>query len=436
MLSTIEKQNLISKGQKIIVGVSGGSDSMALLNGLLAIRDTWALQIVVVHVHHGLRGAFADRDMAFVREFCAINELPFIGFREDVDQLAKKMGKSLEEAGRDIRYCRFEEIRQKYNADAIAVAHHQGDVVETFWFNLFRGAGLDGLASIAYRRAPYIIRPLLDCKKSELIAFLSEIDCDYVTDETNEDLNFSRNKIRNEWIPYLNAMLEFDMDDQISKLSSRFKDEKIFWEAHCAKLVQNITKKTIDGLMIDQRHWDKLEIAEKRYLIRYITKLYRGNLSNVNSDVIERVLSLQKTGKLIEISPELRWIKLSDGIGVVLRKNDEKPIDVPTLEVTYMKASERSALPLGNLEILVDADKLVGKIYLRKRKEGDRFFPLGSPGQKKLKDFFIDQKIPQHLRDDLWIVCDEEKIIWIPELRMSENVKITKQTQNLALIRL
>lgn len=201
----IEENNLIEKGDSIVSTVSGGSDSVFMLEMLLAIKDEYNLNIIVCHVNHGLRGAEAQRDEDFVKKLAEKNGLIYEVEHIDMAGYAKERSLTCEEAGRKLRYLFFEEIKEKYKADKVAIAHNENDVAETIFLNIFRGTGLDGLESIPLRRDFYI-RPILCFEKSEILDFLKGNNIHYVDDSTNFTNDYKRNMIRNEIIPFINAI--------------------------------------------------------------------------------------------------------------------------------------------------------------------------------------------------------------------------------------
>lgn len=433
MLRTIKEHNLLQDGQKVLVGVSGGVDSMALLNALMTL-ETLALDIYVVHVHHGIRGETADRDLNFVKSFCEVNHLVFEEKRVDVPALSKEWDTSIEDAGRRARYKIFSELTLKYAIDAVALAHHRDDVVETFLMNLFRGAGIDGLTSIDYVREPNIIRPLLDISKNEIYQYCRDRDIQFIQDESNEETAYLRNRIRLELLPYLRDFFDYQVDDKILATVMRFKEDKVFWSDHISKLIETRVKKTKSGFVIEDKVLETLTMAEKRLVIRELTKHALGELKDLNQSQVDQIIGLDRTGTKVDLKAPIFWTKLSNGLALDTYGSREE--DIPNLRIRKVRIEEYAHFSKDLSEIGVDADKIVGKIYLRHRLQGDRFFPYGNSGSKKLKDFMIDLKIPRHIRDSVWLVCDDEKIIWIPGYRMSEEVKITEKTQNVVMIRL
>jgi tRNA(Ile)-lysidine synthase len=436
--STIERHRLIQPGDHIIVGVSGGPDSMALLHVLLCLQSAWQLTIEAVHVHHGLRSETADGDMAYVAHFCEAYDVPCHVFREDIKSIADETGLSVEEAGRNIRYRRFEAVRLAVGADSVAVAHHMNDVVETFFINLFRGAGIDGLSSIAYRREPYIIRPFLDVSKAAIEAYCETNEINPRYDETNHQDIFFRNSIRHKLIPFIQSTFDPNIEQTICRTTQLFKEEKLFWQKHTNQLMMRFVRPIPGGSTIDLVHFESLETAEKRHLLRQMIADTRGDLRNISALRIDAMLNLRDAGKRIDIDGQWLMIRNAETIEIIKRSVVESSDDavMPIIETQLLSMADYEHYIRKESEIIVDVNCIVGKLEVRHRKPGDRFSPLGMQGTKKLKDFLIDLKIPQYRRDKLWLVCDGEKIIWIPGYRMSDRVKVTKNTELLMIIRI
>jgi tRNA(Ile)-lysidine synthase len=436
--ATIEKQQLIKQGDHIVVGVSGGPDSMALLHILIRLRATWHLTIEAIHVHHGLRGAAADGDMAYVKRFCEAYDVPCHIFKEDIRGIAAQTHTSIEEAGRNVRYHHFEAVRSAVGADSIAVAHHMNDVVETFFINLFRGAGIDGLAAIAYRREPYIIRPLLDVSRQNIEAYCAANGIDPRHDETNQQDLYYRNGVRQKLIPYIKSTFDPNIEQKIYRTTQLFKEERRFWQHHTQKLSERYVETFPGGIGIALTHFEALETAEKRHLFRKMIADVRGDIRNVPAARIDAMIELKEAGKRIDIDEQWLMIRNAENVEIIMRSMFETNSNevAPQIETQLLTMTAYADYNRKECEIIVDADCIVGNLEVRHRKPGDRFSPLGMSGTKKLKDFLIDLKIPQYRRDKLWLVCDSEKIIWIPEYRMSDRVKITKNTERLMIIRI
>lgn len=431
VIKTIEEHQLLVQGDHVIVGLSGGADSMCLLTCLQEIKERYHLKIDAVHVHHGLRGKTADEDALFVSRYCEGQNIPITIIKEDVKAFAKEHQYSIEEAGRVIRYRLFEAIRKEKGAQKIAVAHHQNDLIESYLLNLIRGAGLDGLASIAYTREPGIIRPLLDISRETIELFLQSKKIPYCTDETNAQNDYERNRVRNSLIPYLKTSFNPSIEQALSRSAMLFKDEQEFWQQHNMKNFEELVEFEGENTSIRKKAFDPLTKAEKRHFIRFLIKKERGHTKNISFDMIEQMIHLSKTGTFVAIDDTLSWHLTYDAY---VLKTSESSSPVPKITCQTVSKKDFQQIFLENHQIAVDADLIKGKLYVRHREPGDRFSPLGLKGSKKLKKYFIDKKIPQFQRDAIWLLCDDEKIIWIIGDRMSELSKVTKNTENVMII--
>jgi len=428
---TIEEHQLLVQGDYVIVGLSGGADSMCLLTCLLMLRERYDLKIEAVHIHHGLRGESADRDTTFVQDYCERLNVPITVVYKDVKSFANVHHYSIEEAGRVVRYRIFEEIRYERGAQKIAVAHHQNDLIESYLINMIRGAGLDGLASIAYFREPGIIRPLLDVSREAIESFLKSKAIPYCTDETNAENDYERNRIRNIVLPQLKTMFNPGIEQTLARSAMLFKDEQAFWHRHNVSLFERIASIEGKDIVVQKNKFDVLTTAEKRHFMRAIIKKKRGHTKNISFDLIEQMIYLNKTGTFVAIDDTLSWHLTYE---TYVLKTLEKQALPPRITSQIVTRDAFHQMILEKYQIAVDADMIKGKLYLRHRQDGDRFSPLGLMGSKKLKKFFIDAKIPQFERDAIWLLCDDEKIVWIVGYRMSELCKVKKNTESVMII--
>lgn len=225
--SNLIRDGLLKKGDRLVLGVSGGPDSMAMLDMFLKIRERWHLGLFVVHVNHGFRGDLACRDAESVEAYCNDKGIEFYRFDYDVMDLSKKWGMSFEEAGRKVRYQAFEDVRKQVEGHRIAVAQNKNDQAETILMRLMRGTGLDGLKGIPVKRGPYIIRPVLFMNRAEIEAYCEDQCLPVCHDHTNDETIYTRNKIRHELIPYIEK--KFQWSTRGWTLSTRKKCWRMMW---------------------------------------------------------------------------------------------------------------------------------------------------------------------------------------------------------------
>ncbi len=433
MLNTIKENGLIAYGDRIIIGLSGGPDSLAMTHALLTIRESFGLSLYAVHVNHLFRGEHADADEAFVLSFCNTQNLPCFSFRVDVQAKARALGISFEEAGRSVRYEKFEHIMEQVAANKIAVAQNKNDVLETFFINLFRGSGVDGLASIEYMRDGLYIRPILDVNRKDIELYCNQNNLSPRHDHTNDENDYVRNKIRNEFLPYVRETFNPAIDETIGKTIHIMKSEKDFWRVHRQRLFDTNCKWVDGDIHIDQKIFDRLLESEKYQLIRHCIVQLKGNLTDVSFDTIFRITKLQRTGALCKIDEEYSVIKQYDVL-VLYKPTRKKPVEACALYTKRIARQEIVKYKLDNTCVAIDFDKVVGDLCVRIRKDGDYFVPLGMKGHKKIKDYFIDEKVPKNDRDRIHLVCDDEKIIWIQNMRLDNRCKITETTKNIIIL--
>lgn len=435
MQETIIKNHMLSPGDTVVVGFSGGPDSMALLHGLLELRNIFGIKLIAVHINHMFRGQLADSDEQFVKQHCEMLGVPIETFKINVNQIAMDLGCSFEEAGRIVRYEKFNDVASQFTSPKIAIGQNRNDVVETALINLFRGAGIEGLSSIEYTRAPYVIRPLLDVPRSHIENYCSKNELVPRRDHTNEENVYTRNKIRNELIPYLKENMNPSIESSISRTVEIMKEERSFWEKYCSILFDQSCVVEPTGIRVLGQMYSELHIAEKKHLIRWIIKRLKGNLTDVSAELVNQITELNRTGTFVQISEQLRVVVEYDDI-VFEQEGDPFDRKDPILKVKSVDKTRLQQFSLDDRQVALDADCIKGELHIRHRLPGDRFQPLGLKGTKKIKDYFIDEKIPLKKRDSIWLVCDEEKIVWVYGHRIDDRCKMTNDTKNIMLIRL
>ncbi|OJV62560.1 MAG: tRNA lysidine(34) synthetase TilS [Clostridiales bacterium 38-18] len=437
ILETIKTHNMIQEGDTIIIGLSGGPDSLALTNVLYTLKDQLKVSLVAVHINHLLRGEAADADERFVKSYCDERSIPCFIFRKNIAQIAEQMKLSFEEAGRNARYDAFDWVARSYSSYKIAVAHNKNDISETFFINLMRGAGIDGLSSIDYFRDNHIIRPLLECARFEIEAYCRVCNLTPRIDHTNHENHYLRNKIRNQLIPKMDEIFEMDSVDAIFRSTEILKNEKAFIQKHIETIYNQVSVQENDSIAIELSSFNRLSNAEKYHLIRLCIKKMRGHLTNISYDRITRIANLKRVGAMIEIDACFSVRLGSDKLyfyNASKLKLENQTLRSGDLKVRNVSKSELGSYKLSNTQVAIDADKIVGKLSIRNRQSGDIFVPLGMKGNKKVKSFFIDEKVPFIRRDQLRLVCDEEKIIWIEDMRISDLVKISSDTKNICIM--
>lgn len=429
----IEENNLIEKGDSIVSAVSGGSDSVFMLEMLLAIKEEYNLNIIVCHVNHGLRGAEAQRDEDFVKMHAEKNGLIYEVEHIDMAGYAKEHSLTCEEAGRKLRYLFFEEIKEKYKADKVAIAHNENDVAETIFLNIFRGTGLDGLESIPLRRDFYI-RPILCFEKSEILDFLKENNINYVDDSTNFTNDYKRNMIRNEIIPFIKKNFNENIVSSMSRLASIAKENNLYLEDIIKDKYIDIVKSNT----IDREGFNELNHYEKTLVLRKFLRDNLNYLNNISKDNIEDMINLISldSGKKYDIDG--KHYLVNDFDKTIFKKLDinelseEISLDFK-LDKVYNIYGSKFKFVLSD-KILskkyLDYDLLTGKLSLRNRRSGDRFNPFGMKGSKKIKDYFVDKKVSSDDRSKVLFLMNDDEIAYVVGHDIADKYRASSKTKN------
>lgn len=450
VVNTIEKYEMICQGDSIVAGVSGGPDSMCMLHILLQLKDKYNLSLYAAHLNHQFRGKEAADDALYVKEICGEWGIPTFIKVFDVPAYAKETGLSSEEAGREIRYELYAEVIKKVGGQRIAVAHNMNDHIETILMNLLRGSGIEGLKGIEAVRGQ-IIRPLINAERDEIEEYCRINGISPRIDKTNLEPIYGRNKIRLELIPYIkntfnpNIMSTLYRFSDIAVLENDYMDkeaEKSFFEV--AESYENSIKYNINKL-------DNLHPALQRRVIRIGLEKLLGSLKGIEYKHIEEILRIlhEKTGAAVMLPRNMRAYVSYENL--VIGPKIEEPHDkycyslnlnrentISSLGIVAvvktLKAYEIADIKKDKYVAYIDKAKVQGDLFIRNRHEGDVFSPIGLKGSKKLKDYFIDEKIPKEDRDKIKLIADGKEIVWVIGKRLSEKYKITDKTEDVIMI--
>lgn len=453
VLKTIEKYNLIKKDDNIIVGVSGGPDSIFLLSILDKIKQKIKFNIVVCHINHGTRGIETDKDEIFVKELCKNMKVDFHSIKVDMNGYAKQKNISSEEAGRELRYDFFRKTFKKYNnKGSIAVAHNKNDQAETMIMRFLRGTGIDGLKGMDFKNGD-IIRPILNINREEIEKYISENNIKVRIDETNKMDIYRRNKIRLNLIPNIKKEYNPSIIDTLYRTSKIMKVDSDFINDYANEQFNNLkTQISKEKISLDKEMLINQHKAIQYRIIRVAIEKLIGHLKEVEQIHIESIINLienNSTGKRIDISNgieafinynylEIRFKTKEEKIILdkELSLKDTNYIDVLRLEIT-LKVENFNKNKINQKDMFIkyfDYDKIVGGLFIRFRKPGDKFRPLGMKGNKKLKDFLIDEKIPREKRNKIPIIYDKQGILWVVGHRISEDYKVNCNTEKVLMI--
>lgn len=433
-LQTVIDNQLLKKGDAIVLGVSGGPDSICMLHLFCSIREEWDLSLYAVHLNHGFRGLAADEDAAYVAEKCSEWQVPLFSYYTKVETLAEKLNTSFENAGRQERYRLFFQVMQQEKAQKIAVAQNKNDQAETLLMRLIRGAGIEGLSGIQYHREDGVIRPLLDCSRDEIETYCKVYDLKPRFDHTNDDVAYTRNKIRWDILREM-SKLNPSVIDQLVKTSGLLRDDN--------ELLNHVLEEQYKKFVIEREHacyikldsFNQMVVALKRRLIRKCIEVLRGHLIDVSYDEIETIITLASRAKTSskKIYHGLTFEISYDSLMIYWGKKEIEG-ESYELKIREMEKAEFDNYTLKCNEVAIDSSRVKGTLELKYRQAGDYFYPLGMSGKKKIKDFFIDEKVPKALRSQIPIIWDAAGILWIVGYRRDRRCIVEENTSTVLIL--
>ena len=407
----IEEKHLLGFGDKVLVALSGGADSVALLRVLL--RLGYACE--AAHCNFHLRGEESVRDERFVRALAERLGVPLHVIHFDTNAYAASHNVSVEMAARELRYDWFAKLRQECGAKVVAVAHHRDDSVETFLLNLVRGTGINGLQGIRPVNGD-VVRPLLCVSRAEILDYLSLLGQDYVTDSTNLQDEFVRNKLRLNVIPMLET-INPSVSDTIAETARRLSDvAQVYQEAiQAAKQRVMPDGETIDIPALCREPGAQNLLFELLYPLGF-------NAAQVND--VFRALH----GESGRIFYSREWVLLIDRNRLIRRPSGEVELQ-PELCLERMEVNPPFSVPHNNKEAYVYAEKVQGELTLRKWQSGDKFIPFGMKGFKSVRNYLRDKKFSRFEKERQWVVCDGDRIVWLVNERLDNRFRVTSETR-------
>ena len=460
----ISQYKMVEDGETVLVAVSGGADSLALLYGLHALRSQLSCKLHVVHLNHCLRPD-ADADAEFVQQHAARLELPCTIQRAEVPRLVKQWKLSVEAAGRRARYQFYESVCPEVSATKVALGHHQDDIAETVLMNLIRGSGATGLKGISPVRNMKFIRPLAGFTRQNIEAFLTSIGIVPRHDATNTDTYYLRNRIRRELIPQLARDYNPNIKTGLSRTADMLGAESEYLDTVARKAFETCR---IQGpqrnVVLDRVKFRQYHVALQRRILRQSVFEMLGDMSDLYFAHCEAMLNLVEgdaPNTVLALPNDLRFRRAYQQL-IFERKPVEMEsfvypvatvgktsIEVLNTEITaelgHVESLGTLALPDGKFEAIFDYDKL-RKVFaepssetvpltVRNRQQGDRFQPYGMRGTKKIKDFFIDAKVPRCERDSIPLLVCSNEILWVIGYTTSESFKIKPDTRQYLYLR-
>lgn len=453
VLETIARRSLIESGDKIVAGVSGGPDSVCLLHVLHSLSAKINIKVFAIHINHGLRGDESDADEAFTQKMCDKMGIYLRSLAFDISEASRKEKVSLEEAGREIRYREFERYASEIGAAKIAVAHNKNDQAETVMMNILRGAGLKGMAGMDYQRGR-IIRPLLDISRHDIEKYCEENNLSYRIDSSNLKAEFTRNRLRLETIPGINKSFGVDLTETLHRMASILKNDSSFLEEAALKAFNGCFSEYGNNYVaLNIKGIRNLHPALFSRVVLIAVSRIKGDLKDIGSKHIEDIIELVnkgRTGSVIQLPENIRAgisynllkfytekIKLKNAFSYELKIPGLTYISETAAYIDASIGSRSSEvdkymrISYNSLEQFFDYDRLKRGINIRNRQEGDIFAPFKSRGTKKIKEYFIDNKIPRDKRDEIPLITMGSEVVWIIGYKISDKFKVTENTKTI-----
>ena len=484
VIAYINEQQMIQEGDGIIIGVSGGADSVCLLLLLHDLRTKYDLTLRVVHIEHGIRGELSIQDAEFVKQLCKKLDVDFRMYSYQVEQYAREHRLTVEEAGRKLRYETFAreaqelqellDARREYPSSVrIAVAHNANDNAETMLFHLSRGSGIDGLCGIPAMREN-IIRPLLAVSRSEIEAYLQEMQQEYHVDATNADLKYHRNKIRHQVLPVLEE-INPQAVQHITAATDSLQEIADYLNGTCEQVLQQVcVEDTLDRNILATYP----PVIRKKVLHRWISQYANGgkDITAVHIRAVAELLSAS-IGKSVDLPYGLRVESMdgtlriyhrresgteSDSLAAGLQRQGISEHEFDDGNIPYMVMLEENltdqrvettigkyricyqiipwnkscVIPQKTYTKYFDYDKIKSNLAFRYRSQGDYFTVTSELGTKKFKDYCINEKISRNIRDQILLLCEGHHILWAIGYRISEKYKVDETTQKVLTVQI
>jgi tRNA(Ile)-lysidine synthase len=437
---TIQEYRLISPGDLVIAGVSGGPDSLTMLHILKELQTVLNFKLHVAHVDHSFRGKEAEEEARWVKETAEKWGLPCTVTKVNVPYIAQEKGISAQEAGHLVRKKFFLELLKKLGAQKIALGHQADDQAETVLMHFLVGAGLEGLRGIVPKNDP-LIRPLLFLRRKEIEAYCRENFLEPRRDPSNQKDIYLRNKIRHQIIPWLEEKSNPNLVETLNRTASILQADEDFLQKETIKLAKEFIQLKEKKVSLFLKRWDLLHIGMQRRLIRCAYgKL--GKTQGLAFFHVEEVRSFMKNGqvgKVLQLPGKINVEKSYEEI--LFYDRNSVSLNPEGITERFLKVPGETFIPETGQKIIAEIiegvpgqsekgkvylpwEESLSKFYVRSRKAGDRFSPFGLQGTKKLKDFFREKKIPHQKRNCLVLVVEGEEIVWIPGLALTEKCRM------------
>lgn len=449
VVRTVRSRGLFERGQHVLIAVSGGSDSIALLSLMHRLRLPWRLILTAVHFNYGLRGEESNADQTFVETVCRRMGIPLTTIRLDARRRAR--GLSLQAAARDLRYRAMHDIAQQCGADRIAVGHTANDQAETVLLWMLRGAGLTGLSGMPACRDGIVVRPLYETRRDAILAYLSNEGLRFRHDSSNDKPIYLRNQIRQEVIPVLQRLVPSAVD-ALCRLADLCRDDDRYLDEHVQALCRPWIGQLLQGGWgISRLFLRQAPVAVQRRIVRDLLRRGESSARSPRRDTVERVLqAVAKENVVSEVAVPSGWITVGkDSVRFVQMKSPDRSrqrqptpgiVTVPgsmtwagtgqRIQVQEVTRQQMAEMVPAKDRIVIDADRISQPFVVRAWQRGDRFCPYGMKGRsKKLQDFFMDVKLSRADRSRIPLVVAPEGIVWVVGFRHDERWSVTSQTK-------
>ncbi len=444
-LEVISKYSMITPGDKILIALSGGADSVFLLYLLVKYKKYFNIELAAIHINHGLRGDSADADEKYSRDICKEFQVEYYSEKVDIKDFAKKNKYSLEEAGRISRYSAFTKKLTEIKFDKIATAHHADDNLESMLLSFVKGCEVDGLRGIAPVLNGNIIRPLLGLDKIDIVESLNAAQIKFCKDETNDDNSFLRNKLRNQVIPLLR-----EINPSITDASMRLADSARII-INTFKSRQDLIAASVhlrgDGLLLRDDFLSAYDRDEKiRVVKNSLQEKHSIKISRKNSEQIVSLLD-KRVGTTVDVAKNIVAIRERDGIlfesGASYQDEGPCKLTIGGEATAFGKYTFfASKIDIDDVEFsknglaeFVDSDKIKGELTVRYWRDGDKFIPIGMKGQKMVSDYLAEKKVLHSKKKDAVLVCCGDEVVWVVTHRLDERYKVEKNSNNILKLR-
>ncbi len=436
----IKEHELINRGDKILVALSGGADSVFLLHFLIKFRKKYGITVGAMHVNHMIRGKSADEDEKFCHHLCENFQIEYHTVKYNVPKFAKLKKISVEEAAREVRYRELTKVKQKFKYDKIATAHTCSDNAETILLNIIKGAGLKGISGIPIKR-DFIIRPILPLTKSEIVEYLNKAKLDFITDLSNLDDIYERNFIRNNLMPLIKN-LNPKVEQTLFRSSLLWRQQALILESIVKIISDFVAIKRKNFLELNIELLNKLDEKIRNDVVKFCVE--RNFSTQLTFNDCKKIISLLSSlpGKKIELSNKLDVIRDRRKIVFSTQKRETKlnPIEIKIGDTVQIEGQEvsiefvdKSSVKFRNSKNVefIGADNISSPFIIRRWQSGDRFYPIGLKGSKKVSDFLSDLKLSSLEKQNQLVLINNKKIVWVVGRRLDERFKVLDHSKKI-----